>query len=118
MRNYECLIIIASNKSEDATQKLITKFSEMASNKTKVEKWGMKKLATPINYRKEGFYVLLNFAATTDTVAKMTKLMNITDGIERYMFIEKDDKMIAADAARKARKAAAREAKTEEQTGE
>ena len=117
MRNYECLLIIASNKSEDATQKLITKFADMASSKTKVEKWGLKKFATPINYRKEGFYVLLNFTADNETVAKMTALMNITDGIERYMFTVKDDKMIAADAARKARKVAARETK-EETTGE
>jgi len=113
-RNYECLLIIANDQSEEARTKLVKKFTDMAG-KTSVEKWGLKKFATPINYRKDGYYFLLNFVATNEVVAKMTALMNITDGIERYMFIVKDDKMIAADAARKAQKAARKtETKTEE----
>jgi len=38
----------------------------------------------------------------------MTKLMNITDGVERYMFVQKDEKMLAADAIRREKRAQAR----------
>ena len=64
----------------------------------------MRKFATPIDYRKEGFYVLMNFTSDGDTIAKMSKLMNITDGLVRYMFIQKDEKQLAAAKARKAAK--------------
>jgi len=118
-RNYECLLIIANDKSEEARGALVKKFSDMAG-KTSVEKWGLRKFATPINYKKDGYYFLLNFVASTDTVAKMTALMNITDGIERYMFTVKDEKMIEADKARKAKRAEAKAnaTKTEEPKGE
>ena len=103
-RKYECLFIIASNTSEEKRNSLIAKFSKMAGDDATVEKWGMRKLATPIKHRKEGFYVLMNFSAANDVVEKMSKLMNITDGIERYMFVVKDERQLAAEQARKNKK--------------
>ena len=100
-RNYECLYIIGSQITDDKRGDLITKFSKMASANTTVEKWGMRKFATPIDYRKEGFYVLMNFVADSDVVGKMSALMNITEGLVRYMFVVKDEKQINADANRK-----------------
>lgn len=111
MRKYECLYIIASNVEEAPRAELISKFQKMAGTGTIVEKWGLKKFATPIDYRKEGFYVLMNFSGDTELVKKMSALMNITDGIVRYMFVAKDEKQIAQDAARKQQRREAREAK-------
>jgi len=111
MRNYECMMIIANNVSEDKRTALVKKFADMASKKTSVEKWGLKKFATPINYRKDGYYVLLHFEADNETVGRMTALMNITEGVERFMFIVKDEKMLAADKARKAKRAETKAAK-------
>lgn len=111
MRKYECLYIIASNVEEAPRAELISKFQKMAGTGTTVEKWGLKKFATPIDYRKEGFYVLMNFSSDTELVKKMSALMNITDGIVRYMFVAKDEKQIAQDVARKQQRREAREAK-------
>jgi len=111
MRKYECLYIIASNVEEATKTELISKFQKMAGTGTTVEKWGLKKFATPIDYRNEGFYVLMHFSADANLVAKMSKLMNITEGIVRYMFVCKDEKQIAQDVARKAARREAREAK-------
>ena len=104
-RNYECLYIISSATTEEKRNELIAKFQKMAGNDTTIEKWGMRRFATPIDYRKDGFYVLMNFKAAADVVAKMSALMNITDGMVRYMFIVKDEKQIAADSARKTQRA-------------
>ena len=104
-RNYECLMIISSAVTEEKRNEIISKFQKMASADTTVEKWGMRKFATPIDYRKEGFYVLMNFVASADVVGKMTALMNITEGLVRYMFIVKNDKQVAADATRKVQRA-------------
>jgi len=92
MKQYECLYIIANNVSEEKRNGLIEKFSKMTEDKTiKVEKWGLKKFATPIDYKKDGFYVLMNFSANTQIPKKIGDLMNITEGIVRYMFVCKDD---------------------------
>ena len=111
MRKYECLYIIASNVEEAPRAELISKFQKMAGTGTTTEKWGLKKFATPIDYRKEGFYVLMNFSGDAELVKKMSSLMNITEGIVRYMFVGKDDKQIAQDVARKVARREAREAR-------
>ena len=54
-----------------------------------VEKLGVKKFAYPINFKNEGFYVLFNLEMPTEEVDAMGKLMNITDGIVRHMFVRK-----------------------------
>jgi len=111
IRKYECLYIIASNVEEAARTELTAKFQKMAGAGTSVEKWGLKKFATPIDYRKEGFYVLMNFSGDTALVAKMSALMNITEGVVRYMFVCKDEKQIAQDIAKKAARREARAAR-------
>jgi len=91
-RHYECLYIIANNINEEKRGELMTKFSKMTGDShAKLEKWGLKKFATPIDYKKDGYYVLMNFTALPDVPKQIGDLMNITDGIVRYMFVCKDD---------------------------
>ena len=91
-KNYECLLIVENSIAEEGRTKLIDKFAKMTGDKDiKVDKWGLKKFATEINHKKDGFYYLVNFASAPDVPKKMADLMNITDGIVRYMFICKDD---------------------------
>ena len=49
----------------------------------------MRKLAYPINFKNEGFYVLMNITLDPNGVDAMAKLMNITEGIVRQMFVRK-----------------------------
>ena len=91
-RSYECLLIIENTQKEEQRAKLVEKFSKMTGDEAcKVDKWGLKKFATEINHKKDGFYYLMNFKSTPDVPRKMGMLMNITDGIVRYMFVVKDE---------------------------
>ena len=97
---YECMIVVDAKLNETKREELISRFKEMAGAKTTVEKMGQKKY---------GFYYLLNFRANSDVPAKMTAMMNITEGIDRYLFIAKTDIMLAQDVIRKQNRAKARE---------
>ena len=55
-----------------------------------IEKMGMKKFAYPINFKTEGFYVLMNITLPAQEVDAMNKLMTITDGLVRQMFVKKE----------------------------
>lgn len=94
MNKYELLFIIASDCQEEKREQLITKFKSLIEEKggeiAGIDKWGMKKFAYPINFKNEGFYVLVNFSAKPDIIVGISKLMNITDGIVRHMFVRKD----------------------------
>ena len=93
MNKYELLYIISSDVNEEQREALINKFSAYVESKggvvNGVDKWGMKKLAYPINFKSEGFYVLMNLEMNPNEVDAMSKLMNITEGIVRQMFVKK-----------------------------
>ena len=94
MNKYELLYIIESDVAEDKREELIKKFSSYVESKKGVvegiDKWGIKKLAYPINFKNEGYYVLMNIALDAQEVDAMSKLMNITEGIVRHIFVKKD----------------------------
>lgn len=98
MRQYECLFIVANDVTEENRTKIVEKFSKMAGESVKVEKWGLKKFATPIDHKKDGYYYLMNFESETKLPKKMADLMNITDGLVRYMFVCKDEQLKAKKA--------------------
>jgi len=113
-RQYECLMIVENTVKEDETRKkLVDKFAKMAGADVKVDVWGLKKFATEINHKKDGYYYLLNFTATPDVPRAMNDLMNITDGIVRAMFVCKDDQKQAVKSKKKPAKKPAAEVVSE-----
>ncbi len=93
MNKYELLYIISSDVTEEKREEIINKFSSYVVSKggtvDGVDKWGMRKLAYPINFKNEGFYVLMNLTFNPAEVDAMAKLMNITEGVVRQIFVRK-----------------------------
>jgi len=94
-KQYECMLIIANNVGEEPRAKLVEKFVKMTGdNSAKVDKWGLKKFATPIDHKKDGYYYLVHFKSTPDVPKKIGAAMNITKGVVRYMFVCKDGQKV------------------------
>ena len=93
MNKYELMFIIAADVAEEKREELIAKqkaYVEAHKGVVEgIEKMGMKKFAYPINFKNEGFYVLMNIELVPTEVDAMSKLMNITDGIVRHIFVKK-----------------------------
>lgn len=89
MRKYEMLYILTATLTDEEKDAIIAKFEnvvkEAGGNVEKVDKWGVKKLAYPINYKSEGFYVLMSFEASTTVVAELKRIAGITDGVIRRL---------------------------------
>jgi len=73
MNKYEALYIIDKDVSEESRQAVIDKLSDVVTSKggevENVDKWGIRKYAYPINFKSEGFYVLMNFTAAPEVPA-------------------------------------------------
>ena len=93
MKNYEILYIIDATVSDEDKEKVIASVSELVKanggNASEPEKWGIRKYAYPINYKNEGFYVLMNFEANDEAPAAITAKLNINKNIVRHMIIAK-----------------------------
>ncbi|MGN0457506.1 MAG: 30S ribosomal protein S6 [Eubacterium sp.] len=94
LRDYEIVMVYSLSKGEEAVEGLKKKFTDLiAKNGTlgEVEEWGKKKLAYPINYEADGYYVLINFQAEESFPAELDRVINITDGVLRSLIVAKGE---------------------------
>jgi len=91
MKQYECLYILKPNLDDDAREASVKKFSDLVTtNKgevVKIDEWGKKRLAYPINYIEEGYYVLMYFKSESDLPAELERNFKISDDVIRYMVL-------------------------------
>ena len=86
---YEMLYLIDSAMAEEAREALIAKFEEtvkgLGGTVVSTDKLGVKKLAYPINYKSDAFYVLMTFEADGSAIKELDRIAGITDGVMRRM---------------------------------
>ena len=56
-----------------------------------VEEWGKRKLAYAIDYKSEGYYVLMSFTSDPAFPKELDRILGITDGIMRSMIVAKPE---------------------------
>ena len=93
MNKYEALYIIDKDVSEESRQAVIDKLSDVVTSKggevENVDKWGIRKYAYPINFKSEGFYVLMNFTAAPEVPAEIERLVRSMDETVRVMVVRR-----------------------------
>lgn len=93
MSSYELLYIIDNDLSDEAKENLVAKISAVVTDNggtvDGVDKWGTRKLAYPINYKSEGYYVLVNFTAPATLPSEVERVLRITDGVVRFLVVKK-----------------------------
>mgnify|MGYP001070028561 CR=1 FL=1 len=92
--NYEVVYIIDPNQSEEAVAATVEKFKTLAeqhSSAVEVEEWGKRRLAYAIDYKTEGYYVLMSFSSDPSFPKELDRVLGITDGILRSMIVCKGE---------------------------
>ena len=94
MNKYEAMYIVTPQMEDDAIKGVIEKFSGIiTANGGEIEKtdeWGRKKLAYPIDYKTEGYYVLVNFAAAPELPRELERNFRNDESILRYMVVRQN----------------------------
>ena len=93
MNRYEMIYIIDTDLEETARKELIEKVSALiANNGGEIEKvdetWGKRKLAYAIDYKTEGWYVLVNFKAPVELPRELERNLQINENVLRYLVIK------------------------------
>ncbi len=89
---YETVFIVSPVLDEEADAAVVEKFKNLiAANGeiSKVDDWGKRKLAYPIDDLTEGHYILVEFTSGTDFPAELERIYGITDGVLRSIVIRK-----------------------------
>lgn len=90
MRKYEVIYILRPELDQEAVQALVEKFQAIITAGGEVEKldvWGKRRLAYEIEKLREGHYVLVNFNASSETIAELDRVLKITDEVIRYLIV-------------------------------
>ena len=93
MNKYEILYIIDSSVVDEDKEKTVQSVKalveENGGNAQDPDRWGMRRFAYPINYKQEGYYVLMNFEADDALPKKVNDKLIIDKNIVRHMIIAK-----------------------------
>ena len=90
--SYESMLVFSVTGGDDAVNALVEKFKALIeANGTieSIEEWGKRKLAYPINYETEGYYLLVTFSCEPAFPAELDRIVKITEGVLRSLTIKK-----------------------------
>lgn len=93
MNRYEMIYIVDTGLEEAARKELIEKVSALiANNGGEIEKvdetWGKRRLAYAIDYKTEGWYVLVTFKAPAELPRELERNLQINENVLRYLVVK------------------------------
>ena len=95
MRKYEVGLVLAPNLEEDALTAFVGKVGQWIADGNgqvlKVDHWGKRKLAYPINKFQEGYYVFVTAEMAPNAVKTLENNFNISEAVLRYLTTRLED---------------------------
>jgi small subunit ribosomal protein S6 len=94
VRSYELVFIVNPELDEDdltAVRERVEGLIERSSGKvTKVEPWGLRRLAYPVQKQGEGQYVLMQLDIEAQGVAELERDLGLVEPILRHLIVRVD----------------------------
>lgn len=88
MNDYEIMLLLDPDLAEERGNEIIQRIRDSVDGSSGTwdghEPWGRRRLAYEIAHRSEAVYHLLLFTCPTETLAEITRVLKITDGVTRH----------------------------------
>ena len=99
MNQYEVMYVIDPALEDSARIELINRFSDLVKKNggevDRVDEWGKRRLAYAIQYKTEGYYVLMYIKAPADLPREIERNMQISDSVLRYLTVRYEGELPA-----------------------
>ena len=99
MNQYEVMYVIDPALEDSARTELINRFSDLVKKNggevDRVDEWGKRRLAYAIQYKTEGYYVLMYIKAPAELPRELERNMQISDSILRYLTVRYEGELPA-----------------------
>ena len=93
--NYEVVYIMDPALGDEAIAAMIEKFKALVETQgsvTAIDDWGKRRLAYPINYKTEGYYLLVNFESEAELPRELERNLQIAETVLRYLIVKVEEK--------------------------
>ena len=91
MNQYEVMYVIDAALDDGARVDLINRFSDLVKKNggevDRIDEWGKRRLAYAIDYKTEGYYVLVQFSSGSELPLELERNLKINDQVIRYQVI-------------------------------
>ena len=88
MNDYEIMLLLDPDLAEERANEIIQRIRDsvdaVGGTWDGHEPWGRRRLAYEIDHKGEAVYHLLLFTAPAETLAEITRVLKITDGVVRH----------------------------------
>lgn len=94
INKYETIMVLDVTKTEEEITSLVEKFKSLIEKHGEIEsvdEWGKRRLAYPINFMNEGYYVLINFKSGSEFPKELERVYGITDGVLRDIVVRREE---------------------------
>jgi len=107
MRIYEELFIINPGTPDEEIDQVIEQMQGVITSAggtiDKMEKWGKRRLAYRVDKYREGFYVLIQFTCSPETVKELERRLRVTDAVIKFLTVRIDETLKRLDKRKKHR---------------
>ena len=122
-RDYELALIINPEVSEEEIRAILDRIEQIVATHggqvVRVNQWGRRRLAYPIERQRDGFYIFIDMILTPETVIELERTLKVTETVLRHMMKKRDSKVVQKEREdREARAAAAATAAANAPQGE
>jgi len=111
-RDYELGFILNPEVSEEQSHAMLERVEQIVSNYdgqvVRVNQWGRRRLAYPIQHHRDGYYVFFDTILTPETVLELDRTMKVSEEVLRHLIKRRDP--ITVQKERETRAAAAAQA--------
>ena len=94
MRSYEMIFIVRPDLEGDELDDVLDEVQDLIKRNdgevTKVEPWGLRKLAYPIKKHHEGRYVLTDFELEPSNVSALERALKLKETVIRHLVVRLD----------------------------
>jgi small subunit ribosomal protein S6 len=105
MKHYETVFILNPVLSEDQAKDTVEKFVKVLTKAkaqiVNTENWGLKKMAYPIQNKSTGFYNLIEFSASPDTIQTLETEYRRDESVMRFLTIALDKHAVEYNSRRR-----------------
>jgi small subunit ribosomal protein S6 len=88
LNEYEIMLLLDPDLPEERANEIIQRIRDAVDGASGTwdghEPWGRRRLTYEIDHKGEAIYHLLLFTAPTETLAEITRVLKITDGVLRH----------------------------------
>jgi len=119
-RDYELGFILNPEVNEEQTRTILERIEQIATNYggqiMRVNQWGRRRLAYPIEHHRDGFYVFIDMVLTPETVSELDRTLKVSEEVLRHLIKLRDAKTVQKEREARATAAAQAAAAPESET--